>query len=420
MKNQKILLIASGLAILSGCDKVADLGKKLDVVDELKTAQYKPSGYNSHFTFKGNSFSEYVADTTSKVRAARQKVKGANSSETVIKGNSPYEIIPSNAVPGTTKKYRDAVVVIHGLKGSPYEMRELSQFFARRGMVVRNILLTGHGTVPGDLLKARYKDWNELVEFAVKDTLKIADNVHIAAYSTGGGLAIEKSYKHHIKSLILFSPMVEINSSVEFLLPSVSLVGKAFSSVRWKEKNDEINPYGYSSLPYVSISQVYSLQKKIKRLRDKSISKLPIFVAAPMDDVTVDAKTTIDFVKKNKNPDSKMILYARSNPEISDPRIKVINAKIPSQKILSMSHVGVVSSPSNIIYGRFGKVKRCTIYNDIPEKLKECYDPKSNNVYYGEKNLIKDGDKRVIRRITFNPFFNSMLDDLNKFLNSIK
>ena len=386
--------------------------------EKFQTATYKPTGVNEKFSIKGKDFAAYVLETKEMIKSGRKIGQSPFQSEAAIKGNAPQEIIPANVRQGETNAYRDAVILIHSLQGSPFEMKELAMKFARKGMVVRTILLPGHGTVPGDLTNVRYSDWNKAVDFVVKDTLKIADNVHIAGYSTGGGLAVQKAYEYPVKSLLLFSPLIEINSNLEQLTPLVASAGKIFSTAKWEALDIETNPYKYRSNTFQSVAQVYKLQKKIGSLK-KTPLNIPVFIAAPLDDIIVDTNVTLDFFRNNTHQDSTMTVYAHTQFKTNDSRIRVVNASIPSKRILNLSHVGMTSSPNNPVYGRTGSVKSCSAYNDKPEMLRLCKTAPSHTVFFGGKNMIKEDDKRIVRRITFNPYFSQMLTSIDRFLTSI-
>ena len=378
---------------------------------------YQPSGVNSNFLFKGETFQEYLAYTRELVQTARRKTEGADDSEEVVLGNASSEIVPANVIPGKEKKYKDLVVIIHSLTGSPYEMKELSKYYASRGMVVRNIMLPGHGTIPGDTVDVQYKDWDAAVEFVLQDSLKIADNVHMAGFSTGGGLSILKSYKYPIKSVMLFAPMIEINSPVAFLLPIVSSVGRVIKKLRWEALEPETNPYKYESMTYSIAAQVYKLQKQIEKVITGEF-KQPMFAVLSMEDTTVSSDTTVAFFKNTTNVLNRMIIYSKSPKKFHDSRIKTMNFAGFARNINSSSHAGIVTKIDDPYFGLNAPYKICTAYLSDMEKYKKCESLHHTKVVYGEGGP-EDGSETILRRITFNPYFDQMTVDLGKFLDSL-
>lgn len=53
----------------------------------------------------------------------------------------------------------DAVLLIHGFTGSPFELKELAHRLNEGGYTVDVPRLPGHGTVIEDMLETRYQDW---------------------------------------------------------------------------------------------------------------------------------------------------------------------------------------------------------------------------------------------------------------------
>src|SRR5262245_17733449 len=133
----------------------------------LKTL-FRPSGLNSSFRSQGNSFAQYICETQAMIRAARKDLN-AREMEKIILANSPFEYIPSEAEAyhPRTQKIKNGVLLIHGLFDSPYSMLNLANYFRANNYLVRAILLPGHGTVPGDLLRISYQEWLRAVEFGI-------------------------------------------------------------------------------------------------------------------------------------------------------------------------------------------------------------------------------------------------------------
>src|ERR1700685_4664454 len=54
-----------------------------------------------------------------------------------------------------------SALLIHGLTGTPYEMRYLGEQLAARGVRVRGVKLAGHAGTPEELGEAGYDNWYE-------------------------------------------------------------------------------------------------------------------------------------------------------------------------------------------------------------------------------------------------------------------
>ncbi|HYU16699.1 MAG TPA: alpha/beta fold hydrolase, partial [Candidatus Acidoferrum sp.] len=56
------------------------------------------------------------------------------------------------------------VLLVHGLTGTPFEVRFLGEELHRRGMTVLGLCLPGHTTTPADLDRTSWADWYAHVE----------------------------------------------------------------------------------------------------------------------------------------------------------------------------------------------------------------------------------------------------------------
>lgn len=98
---------------------------------------------------------------------------------------------------GDTKPFfisgtQGALVCLHGLTGTPFEVRPLGVALARDGYTVVGPVLAGHAQAPEDLIKTRWPDWlataNEALDRAVSSNGGGA--VGLVGFSTGGLLAL--------------------------------------------------------------------------------------------------------------------------------------------------------------------------------------------------------------------------------------
>ena len=87
---------------------------------------------------------------------------------------------------------RGAVLCLHGLTGTPFEIRPLAEALAREGFAVEAPVLAGHARTPQDLLQTTWPDWLATAEAAFQRLS--ADNkgrpVGVMGFSTGGLLAL--------------------------------------------------------------------------------------------------------------------------------------------------------------------------------------------------------------------------------------
>ncbi|MBN2040992.1 MAG: alpha/beta hydrolase [Spirochaetes bacterium] len=82
------------------------------------------------------------------------------------------------------------ILLVHGYMSAPEEMRELGELLHSAGYNVYGVRLRGHGTAPEDLASRTWKDWFKSVRRGYIILTNTVDNMAIAGFSTGGGLAL--------------------------------------------------------------------------------------------------------------------------------------------------------------------------------------------------------------------------------------
>ncbi|MGH8079958.1 MAG: alpha/beta hydrolase [Lysobacter sp.] len=85
---------------------------------------------------------------------------------------------------------RQGVLLIHGLTGTPSEMRLLGKGLNRRGFSVHGMQLAGHCGDEEDLLATDWRDWYASVEAAAEAMRERVDHLFVAGLSMGALLAL--------------------------------------------------------------------------------------------------------------------------------------------------------------------------------------------------------------------------------------
>jgi carboxylesterase len=85
---------------------------------------------------------------------------------------------------------RDGVLLIHGLTGTPAEMRIVGKGLNRAGFTVAGVQLAGHCGTEDDLLATTWHDWYASVESAAEQMRARTDRLFVAGLSMGALLAL--------------------------------------------------------------------------------------------------------------------------------------------------------------------------------------------------------------------------------------
>ena len=105
------------------------------------------------------------------------------------------------------------VLLIHGLCGTPAEMRFVAMGLGRAGYTVHCPQLAGHGGTRKDILKSNWQDWYRSAELALIDLRKECDTVIVGGLCLGSVIGLHLAAKHSdkVQGVALFSPTLWIN-----------------------------------------------------------------------------------------------------------------------------------------------------------------------------------------------------------------
>ncbi|MEZ5899264.1 MAG: alpha/beta fold hydrolase [Hyphomicrobiaceae bacterium] len=105
------------------------------------------------------------------------------------------------------------VLLIHGLCGTPAEMRFVATGLGRAGYTVHCPQLAGHGGSRQDIVKTNWKDWYLSAEAALDALREECDTVIVGGLCLGSiiGLSLAANHPDKVQGVALFSPTLWIN-----------------------------------------------------------------------------------------------------------------------------------------------------------------------------------------------------------------
>jgi carboxylesterase len=117
---------------------------------------------------------------------------------------------------------RTGILLIHGLGGTPVEVRFIAQGLARAGFTVYACQLAGHCGTPTQLRWSTWQQWYASVEEAHDRLKRDCDVILAGGLSTGALLAMHLAHNrpHDVHGLTLFSPSIILNGwSMPWYMP---------------------------------------------------------------------------------------------------------------------------------------------------------------------------------------------------------
>jgi esterase/lipase len=309
--------------------------------------------------------------------------------------NAPQEWRPA----GTA---RAGILLVHGLGDSPWSFHDVGRMLAAQGYLVRTVLLPGHGTKPQDMLTVTLGQWQQVVREQAALLGDEVPRVFLGGFSTGANLVLDYAYAHdEIAGLVLFSPAFRSDSAYAWLTPWIGWARP------WLAAPDDgirpmQTPVRYLNIPTNGFAQFYrSSALAQKRLHQRGFDK-PVFIAITEHDSVLDTAYVLDtFNERFEHPASRLIWYGDSPaPAARNPRVEVRKDYLPDYRISQFSHMGLMFSPDNPLYGVSGTQRICWNGQTTPD-MQQCV--AGAPVWFSDWGYQEPG--KVHARLTFNPYF---------------
>jgi carboxylesterase len=113
-----------------------------------------------------------------------------------------------------------SALLVHGLTGTPYEMRYLGERLAARGVRVRGVKLAGHADLPEELGAVGYDNWYESVVNALEDLRQYSEPIVVVGLSMGAVLSarLAADQGESVAGLAMLAPAFFLPTSTSFAL----------------------------------------------------------------------------------------------------------------------------------------------------------------------------------------------------------
>lgn len=215
---------------------------------------------------------------------------------------------------------RTGILLVHGLGGTPIEMRYVAQALARSGHTVYCCQLAGHCGTPEELRLSTWRDWYASVEAAHDKLKQHCDVIFAGGLSMGAILALHLGYNrpNGVHGLLLFAPAFRLDGwampwhsrllrfvrptpiPLEFEMPEKEPYGIKDERMRAivisGMQSGNTAEAGIFSTPLRSLANMNALCSMVRRNLGKI--KQPAFVAHPRNDDMASFDNAV-YVQKN-------------------------------------------------------------------------------------------------------------------------
>jgi carboxylesterase len=154
-----------------------------------------------------------------------------------------------------------AALCVHGLSGTPYEVRPLAVAIAALGIRAR-----GHGTSPEELAELSYARWVEAVHDEYRALRARHARVFVIGLSLGGLLCLELASRERPDAIAVVGTPLRLRTPIRQLVP---LVKHLMPMLEKREGSDIRDPQararhpGYPRMPLSSIHELIRLQRVV-------------------------------------------------------------------------------------------------------------------------------------------------------------
>jgi carboxylesterase len=145
------------------------------------------------------------------------------------------------------RKGKTGVLLVHGLTGTPTEMKQFGKVIARQGFTVACPEMAGHCSSIEALTKTKWLDWYQSIEMAFDALKEECEHVFIAGLSMGAliALMVAAKRKKQVAGVILLSTTFFYDGwNVSKFKQKVLLPIVLYSPLKYFLQWEETAPYG--------------------------------------------------------------------------------------------------------------------------------------------------------------------------------
>ncbi|OLQ73176.1 esterase [Photobacterium proteolyticum] len=347
--------------------------------------------------YKQGSFQEYLDQTRNWLERNRVFITEQHQQELELV--MPFELKPDTPPKG-------GVLLVHGLGDSPFSYVDIANDLVAQGYLVRTVLLPGHGSKPADLMLPDYEDWQSIVSHHTQLLADEVGEVWLGGYSTGANLVTHEALGNDdVAGLLLFSPAFKPRSD------TVRFASIASWFVDWADIDEETNMTRYDSLPMNGAAVYYQTSEVVREaLQNKQYTK-PVFMAVSEGDSVIDTdKVSAIFSQNFTHPNSQLVWYGDNPP--TGERVASFTMNLPQQRISTGSHMGLLFSPDNVLYGTEGSLRVCN-NGQTEEQTQDCL--QGAKTWFSGWGYTEAGKNHA--RLTWNPYYQTSIKMMHQVMN---
>ncbi len=158
-----------------------------------------------------------------------------------------------------------AVLCLHGLTGTPWDVRPLAEALVVAGFACRGPLLPGHGTAPAELARVRRGAWLDATRSAFDALAATHRRVYVLGLSLGGLLALQLCVERRVKGVVVLAAPLRFSAVVRAAVRLLAPIGVSLPKTpRISDPDARRGHPGYPRMPLPAVRELLHLQREVE------------------------------------------------------------------------------------------------------------------------------------------------------------
>lgn len=194
----------------------------------------------------------------------------------------------------------EAILLLHGLTGTPAEMLVLGESLAADGYTVHAPLLPGRGTRPEDMHSLCWEDWMAAALRAYDDLAQRHGSVVVGGVSAGGVMTLDLALRRRPAALLLYATALAIRDRIAYITPYIWRIVRSWPAPQSDCIEPETRTPCYDPAPLRAVSELIG---GIRRVRNRIEEiQAPALVAHSLTDRFVPVACSYELSKRLRGP----------------------------------------------------------------------------------------------------------------------
>lgn len=181
-------------------------------------------------------------------------------------------------------------LLLHGISGSPQQLKLMGEYLAAKGITTLGVRLQGHGTRVEDMHSCTYQDWIASAEDGLSRLKEHCSSVFCSGLSMGGVISMRLARLHPdaLRGVITICSPYEMRSLKFKFVPLLKYVVKNFPTGQVSINDPEAFEVNYD---FHSVPAVHQLMKLLAVVRsDLPYIRQPALIFGGRQDWVVDSR----------------------------------------------------------------------------------------------------------------------------------